>query len=550
MFKNFYFLCTALLLAIFLLPACDNKTNSNKDQADVIVYGGTSAAVAAAVEVARLGKSVILVSPDRHLGGMTSSGLGFTDVGNKSVIGGLAHEFYHRVYLHYRDTASWIWQHPAQYGNKGQGTTAIDNKGATMWVFEPHVAEKIFDDLIRENHIKVFRDEWLNRATGVEQNRHHITSITTLSGKTFKGKMFIDATYEGDLMAAAGVDYTVGRESNSQYKENWNGIETGVFQHQHYFKAKISPYNIPGDSSSGLLPRISSGQPGNKGEGDKRIQAYCYRLCLTDVKENAVPFTRPEGYDSSQYTLLVRLFESGWDELFHKFDPIPNRKTDVNNHGPFSTDDIGMNYDYPEASYEKRKAIIQEHETYQKGLFYFIATDPRVPGQVQAKFNQWGLAKDEFADNDHWPYQLYIREARRMIGSFVMTENEVLSKSPVPQPIGMGSYGLDAHNTERYVTKEGYVQNEGDIGVRAPKPYGIAYGSLIPKKGQCENLLVPVCISASHTAYGSMRMEPVFMILGQSAATAAVSAITHHVSVQEVNYDTLKTMLLRQKQVL
>jgi hypothetical protein len=327
-------------------------------------------------------------------------------------------------------------------------------------------------------------------------------------------------------------------------------VQTGVLHHDHYFKSDIDPYKIPGDSSSGLLPLISSDNPGVKGEADKRVQAYCFRMCLTNNPDNRVPFPKPEGYDPARYELLIRVFNSGWRELFQKFDMIPNWKTDTNNHGPVSTDNIGMNYDYPEASYERRREIIKEHETYQKGLMYFMATDPRIPHDLQKELNKWGLAKDEFTDNGNWPTQIYVREARRMVSDYVMTENEVLSKKPVPSPVGMGSYTLDSHNTQRYVKPDGFVQNEGDIGVKTPKPYAISYGAIIPKESQCKNLLVPICISSSHIAFGSIRMEPVFMILGESAATAASIAIDQKIDVQKVNYEDLKKELLNQKQRL
>ncbi len=534
------------VLAFFLLLA----QASFAQQADVIIYGGTSAAITAAVQVRQMGKSVIVVSPDTHLGGLSAGGLGFTDTGDKSVIGGLAREFYHRVYQHYQQAQAWQWQQSSEYGNKGQGTPAMDGSERTMWIFEPHVAEKVFEDFVKEHHITVLRNEWLNRENGVVKKNGAVISFTTLSGKTFKGKMFIDATYEGDLMAAAGVKYHVGREANSVYNETFNGTQTGVFHHGHHFAMKISPYQVPGDPKSGLLPKISDQPPGVKGEGDKRIQAYCFRMCLSNHPDNRLPFPRPEGYDPAQYELLLRVFDSGWRETFAKYDPIPNRKTDTNNHGPFSTDNIGMNYDYPEASYARRREIIAEHERYQKGLLYFMSNDPRMPANVQQKMQQWGLPKDEFKDNSGWPHQLYIREARRMIGRAVMTEHETLNKKPVLQPVGMGSYTLDAHHAQRYVTPEGFVQNEGDIGVHAKQPYKIEYGAIIPKKEDCSNLLVPVCVSSSHIAYGSIRMEPVFMILGQSAATAAVQAIDSRKAVQDIDYEKLKARLLKDKQRL
>ncbi len=520
---------------------------------DVVVYGGTSAGVTAAVQARRMGKSVVIVSPDKHLGGLSSGGLGFTDTGNKAVIGGLAREFYHRVWQHYQKPEAWKWQQREEYGNKGQGTPAIDGAQRTMWIFEPHVAEKAFEDLTREHEIPVHRNEWLDRARGVRKTGPRITAIHTVSGKTYAGRMFIDATYEGDLMASAGVEYHVGREAKAVYGEQWNGVQTGVLHHRHHFGVlpkKISPYVLPGDPSSGVLPRISTNHPGELGAGDKKVQAYCFRMCLTDHPENRIPFPKPEGYDAKQYELLLRVFASGWRETFEKFDPVPNRKTDVNNHGPMSTDNIGYSYDYPEATYERRRDILREHETYQKGLLYFIANDPRVPQDVQAPFRKWGLSKDEFTDNGNWPHQIYVREARRLKGHFVMTENELLKKRPTPESVGMGSYTIDSHNVQRYITPEGHVQNEGDIGVGLKAPYEIAYGALVPKKQQCENLLVPVCVSSSHIAFGSIRMEPVFMILGQSAATAATMAIDEKIAVQDLSYATLRERLLKDGQVL
>ena len=539
-----------IICILISLLSCKSNADKNAYEADIIIYGGTPAAIMAAVQAKRMGKRVIVVSPDNHLGGLSSGGLGFTDTGNKEVIGGLAREFYHGIFQHYQQEDSWRWQKKEEYGNKGQGTPAIDGKERTMWIFEPHAAEEVFENFIKESEIKVFKDEWLERGNGLRMKDGKIISLRTLSGKTFTGKMFIDATYEGDLMAAAGVSYHVGRESNSVYNEEWNGVQTNVFQHSHYFKSDIDPYKVPGVPSSGLLPLISANDPGIKGEGDKKIQAYCFRMCLTNNPENRVPFAKPPGYDPYQYELLIRLFDSGWRELFNKFDLIPNWKTDANNHGPFSTDNIGKNYDYPEATYERRREIIKEHQTYQKGLMYFMATDPRVPSDLQKELKTWGLSKDEFTDNENWPHQIYVREARRMISDYVMTENEILSKKPVKDPVGMGSYTLDSHNTQRYVTPNGYVQNEGDLGVNAPRPYSISYGALIPKEQQCKNLLVPVCLSSSHIAFGSIRMEPVFMILGESAATAASIAIDKKVNVQQVSYDELKKQLLDQKQRL
>lgn len=544
-------LIAALLTSMAMIGCATSSRAVASHDADIIIYGGTSAAVASAVQAVRMGKSVIVVSPDIHLGGLTSGGLGWTDAGNTSAVGGVAREFYHRLWQHYSQDEAWRWQDRKAYRNRGQETRAMDNEDETMWVFEPHVAEGVYDAWIDELGIPVHRDAWLNRDGGVTVEDGRITSLTTLDGTTYRGRMFIDATYEGDLMAAAGISYRVGREATSEFGEEWNGVQTGVLHHRHHFAdIKMSPYKIPGDPSSGLLPRISPDHPGEKGAADKRIQAYCFRMCLTDNPDNRVPFAKPEGYDPSQYDLLVRIFDAGWRETFQKFDPIPNRKTDTNNHGPMSTDNIGMNYGYPEGSYEERRAIIREHEQYQKGLMYFIANDPRVPADVREDMSKWGLAKDEFTDNGNWPHQIYVREARRMDGTYIMTEHELLGKREVPKPVGMGSYTMDSHNVQRYVTPEGYVQNEGDIGVKTISPYRIAFGAIVPKKDECSNLVVPICVSSTHIAFGSIRMEPVFMILGQSAATVAAHAIDEGVEVQSVDYDRLRARLEADKQRL
>ena len=520
---------------------------------DVVVYGCTSGAVTAAIQTKKMGKTVVMVCPERHLGGLTAGGLGWTDSGNKAVIGGLSREFYHRVWQHYAKPEAWKWQKQAEFGNKGQGTVALDQEARTMWIFEPHVAEEVYEAWVKELKIPVVRNAWIDREKGVKKQGERIVSITMLDGNSYAGKMFLDASSEGDLMAAAGVSYHVGREAVSTYGEKWAGVQTGVLHHRHHFgavKTPISPYVVPGDPKSGVLPRISTEAPGKFGEADGKIQAYCFRMCLTKVPENRVPFAKPAGYDPKEYELLARIFEAGWRETFQKFDAIPNGKTDTNNHGPFSTDNIGRNWDYPEASYARRKEIEREHVKYQQGWLYFIANDPRVPAEVRTEMAQWGLAKDEFKGSGNWPHQMYIREARRMTGQYVMTENELLKKRATPESVGMGSYGMDSHNIQRYITPEGYVQNEGDIGVSTNGPYQISYGSIVPKRGQVKNLLVPVCLSSSHIAYGSIRMEPVFMILGQSAATAAVMAIDKGLAVQDVSYAELKARLEKDGQVL
>lgn len=509
---------------------------------DVVVYGGNSAGISAAVQAARMGKSVVVVAPEVHLGGLTSGGLGWTDSGRKEAVGGLALDFYRRVKAHYDRPEAWKQQKSSEY-------RLYHPKDKAIWAFEPHVAERVFEELVTEFRIPVERNEWLDRAKGVTKEGTNIVAIRTLSGKSYRGKVFIDATYEGDLMAAAGVSYTTGREANAQYNETMNGVQTRRAV-SHQFEKPIDPYVVPGDRSSGLLPRIEAGPPGKDGEADKRIQAYCFRMCLTNDEGNRIPFEKPEGYDPKQYELLGRYLRAGWKGVFKKFDPIPNRKTDTNNHGAFSTDNIGMNYDYPEASYERRREIIKEHEQYQKGLMYYLANDPGVPDDIREATSRWGLAKDEFTDNGHWPHQIYVREARRMVSDFVMTERHLQALDPTPEPIGMGSYNMDSHNVQRYVDAKGHARNEGDIQVNPGGPYPISYRAIVPKAGECTNLLVPVCLSSSHIAYGSIRMEPVFLILGQSAATAAVAAIDAGTAVQKVDYASLQRRLLADHQVL
>ncbi|KJD37258.1 xanthan lyase [Tamlana sedimentorum] len=533
---------------LILVTGCQN-TEPEYD-ADVVIYGGTSAAITTAVQLKRMNKSVIIVCPETHIGGLSSSGLGFTDLGNKEVIGGISKEFYQAVYKHYQNNEAWNWQPRAEYGNEGQGTTAIDDKLKTMWTFEPHVAEEIFESMVKDNQIKVIRDKWLDRENGVQVVNGSIVSITMLSRETYKAKIFVDGTYEGDLMAAAGVNYHVGREANSVYGEQWNGVQKGIFHHSHNFgELNISPYIIPGDSTSGVLPRISTKPPGAQGAGDKGVQAYNYRLCTTNAEGNVVPFEKPKNYDPAQYELLRRVFKAGRHAMFGG-GKIPNKKRDVNNVGPFSSDNIGMNYDYSEASYEKRKQILEEHINYHKGLLWFWGNDESVPEHLRKKIKKWGLAKDEFVDNNHWPYQIYVREARRMLGEYVMTDNEILGRKKVDKPIGMGSYAMDSHNVQRYITKEGFVQNEGDLGIEPEHPYQIHLGTILPKKEECKNLIVPLAVSSSHIAFGSIRMEPVFMILGQSTGTLAALALNKNVNIHDVDYQVLKEQLLKDDQVL
>jgi hypothetical protein len=530
---------TSILATELQLDAADSQT------ADLIVYGGTSAGIGAAIQAARMGKSVIVIEPGRHIGGLTTGGLGYTDSGNKAVVGGIAREFYRLLKKHYADPSNWKYDSPKSLKNYRAEDDAI-------WVFEPSVAEKYLRQMSKSDQITFQFGQRLDRSAGkgIKKAGSRIESIKMESGEVYSGKIFIDATYEGDLMAAAGVSYTTGREPADKYSEKLAGWVPKLNTKTHRFKVNVDPYVIPGDKSSGLLFGIAPGPYPADGSGDNRLQAYCFRMCMSNVEANRVPFPKPSDYDEKLYELLFRNFEAGDMRLPLKIDMVPNGKTDTNNNYAVSTDFIGQNYNYPDASYAEREAMIRRHESYQKGLMWSLANHPRVPAEIREKMKIWGLAKDEFTDNGNWPHQIYVREARRMVSDYVMTENDCRRTRQTPESIGMGSYNMDSHNCTRYVTAEGYVQNEGDVQVSPGGPYKISYRAIVPKRDECTNLLVPVCLSSSHMSYGSIRMEPVFIILGQSAATAACMAIDANISVQEVPYDQLKQKLLADGQVL
>ncbi|OLF10758.1 FAD-dependent oxidoreductase [Actinophytocola xanthii] len=484
--------------------------------ADVCVYGGTSAGVAAAVRVARAGRSVVLVVFGRHLGGLASSGLGATDSGRIEAIGGLSREFYRRVGAHYGRPESFA--------------------------FEPHVAERVFDEWVAEAGVPVYRE---HRLAGVDTAAGRITALRTENGKVFRARVFVDASYEGDLMAAAGVTHTVGRESNATYGETLNGVQ---FRSGHQFQGTVDPYVVPGDPVSGLLPGVQPDVPGPTGSGDHRIQAFNFRLCLTRAADR-LPFPRPAGYDPARYELLRRYLAAGvWDAM-RLNTPMPNGKTDMNNNGAVSTDNIGRNYGWPAGDYATREAIFQDHVRYQQGLLHYLANDPGVPAAVRAEVNTWGLPADEFPETGGWPHELYVREARRMVSDYVITEHDCRWARVAPDPVGLASYTMDSHNCTRVVVG-GAARNEGDVQVAPAGPYGISYRAIVPRRGECANLLVPVALSASHIAFGSARMEPVFMLLGHAAAAAACLAVEHDAAVQDVDYATLRRGLLADGMVL
>lgn len=510
-----------ILLIVGIISLIQSRAQSNKAY-DICVYGGTAAGVIAAYTAKQSGKTVLLIEPGKHVGGLTTGGLGYTDIGNKYAITGLARNFYRSIGEH--------------YGNFEQ------------WIFEPHVAENILMNYLQRASVQPL---FQHRLVRVEKRNGFITNIIiessdnpdTNSYQTITAKVFIDCSYEGDLMAKAGVSYFTGREANSLYNETYNGVQ---LRDKHQFPDGIDPYKIPGKPESGLLWGISNEPLQSQGSGDKKIQAYNFRICLTSNPANKIDIAKPAGYDASRYELLLRYLEKKpAKDLngFLKFDLMPNNKTDINNNGPFSTDMIGMNYDYPEADYKTRSEIQAKHEAYTKGLLYFIGHNPRMPKHLRELMLRWGYPKDEYTDNHNWSPQMYVREVRRMKGDYVMTQANCEGKEVVKDGIGMAAYTMDSHNCERLVVN-GMVKNEGDVQIGGFGPYPVSYRALTPKPSECKNLLVPVCLSATHIAYGSIRMEPVFMVLAQSAAMAAVMAVDSNKAVQDINVTELQHALL------
>jgi hypothetical protein len=541
----------------FLVVVSVTSAGALAQQYDVVVYGGTSAAVTAAVEVARSGKSVVIISPDQNLGGMSANGLGWTDIGNRDTIGGLSREFYHRVYDHYLDSSAWTTQTRQNYINNS--SLDPDTARQMMFTFEPKVAKQIFTDMVTEANVPVVSGRLDRSASGVMKSGNRITSIRTTGGATFTGKAFIDATYEGDLMAAAGVSYTVGREANSQYGETLNGIQTARAT-KNQLPSGIDPYVVAGNPASGLLPGVNATAGGADGSSDKRLQAYTYRMVMTNNAANRVPVPQPANYNEANYELLFRAIAAGQTGSFFKLDPMPNNKTDSNNASGMSTDFIGGNYslttpnwNYAEADYATRDQHLQAARDWQMGLVYALQHSTRVPASIRNSWSAWGLPADEFTDNGNWPNDVYVREARRMVGDVVITEKNV---NQVPgmtfsDSVGLGGYNMDSHNVQRYVTASGIVQNEGDIQVApANGPYPISYRAMVPRVGEADNLLVPAAVSASHIAYGSIRLEPVFMTLGQSAGAAAVVVSESAIAARDVPYPMLRSRLVRDEQML
>ena len=532
----------------------DLETSQDNEVTDVIVYGGTSAGVVAAVQVAKMRKSVKLIVTNSHIGGLTAGALGATDIGNKDVIGGISREFYQRVAKHYADDANWRHETREEFFAERSKRTKLEEvikPGGAMWTFEPHVAQRIYRDLLREAGVTIVMNQ---QVVEVNKQQGKIVSITTDTGDTYPGRFFVDTSYEGDLLSRAGVTYMVGREANSQYGETLNGIRGETPKNQ--MVGDVDPYNEPGNPESGLIPLIQEGDGGTPGDGDDSVQAYNFRLCFTDVPANRMKVTAPENYDPKRYELAARqaekIVESGDTLKIKQFcNPVwmPNRKTDINNSEGISTDFIGANYDYPDANYQDRDSIQKAHYQYVRGFWYFMSNNERIPKDLRDQFLEFGPCKDEFLETAGWSPQMYVREARRMVAAYVMSEKNCRSKEIIEDSVGMAAYGMDSHNCQRIV-QNGVARNEGDVQKHGLKPYPISFRSIIPVKSECENLAVPVCVSASHIAFGSIRMEPVFMVLGQSAAIAACLAIDEGVAVQDLDYQKLKPILLAEGQVL
>lgn len=551
-----------LLMGLLYFSACNSAQkgdtpafHAKTTAADVVVYGDASGGVIAAVQAARMGKNVTLISQFGHLGGLSSSGLGATDMGDVRIIGGMSKEFYHRIYLYYLKDEAWQTQtrqdFPRRNPKQGGGNpNTIENQQQLASCFEPKVAERIFNQLFAESGVHIIKGR-IDLKDGITMNDKRIITIQLEDGQRIEGNMFIDASYEGDLMALANVSFMIGREANAEFGEDHNG-NTGPLKTNN-LPDGIDPYLVKGDPNSGLIPDVNPDMGGKVGDADYRLQAFCYRMVLTDAEANRIAIEKPANYEEARYEILFRAIEAGQSRNFFKVTPMPNNKTDSNNLGGISTDYIGMNYgkdwNWSTLNHKQRDALAAKHKDWQLGLVWTLQNHSRVPESIRQSVAQWGLPKDEFADNGNWPYNLYVREARRMKSDFIMTEQHCRNLLPVTESIGMGAYTLDSHNTQRFVYN-GMVKNEGDIQARLTAPYAISYRAIIPKASECENLLVPWALSSTHIAFGSIRMEPVFMIIGQSAGTAAVMAIDGNTSVQDVPYAKLREQLIKDGQVL
>lgn len=556
--RSNYLKLFSFLFLLFLSGYFTNAQLKHFTNTDICVYGATSGGIMSAIQGSRLGQRVLLIEPSEHIGGITTGGLQWTDFGKEDVVGGLSAEFYKRITDYYKTDAAWKVHDPFKNKLLNSNTKFIKS-------FEPRVADSVFHRMLTEAGITVITGKRLNRKDGIKKEGTVIKEITFESGEKVAAKIFIDATYEGDLMALAGVSYTIGRESKETYNEDLAGVmrtdNLPSFIPKRYFN-KVD-YYIPGadtmgysyvnpyDSTGKLLYGIQDVSLEKPGTGDKKIQAYGVRVVFTTDPNNRIPVARPDDYDSTKYELLIRYINAhklkNIRQIFYKIDPVPNLKTDINDGCPFSTDHIGFNWDYPDASYKRREEILKDHHSFTKGLIYFAGHDPRVPPEIRNEVLRYGYPKDEYIHNNHWTTEVYIRESRRMIGEYVMTQKDIQQNTQKNHSIGLGSYTLDSHHVQRLVDKDGNLINEGNLKGKVDA-YEIPYEVLLPKQSECSNLLVTFCISSSHVAYGSIRMEPVFMVLSQSAATIASLALLQGVSIHNVKYELIKKELEKDKQ--
>lgn len=487
---------------------------------DVVVYGGTASGVITAYTAAKEGLNVVLIERTGHVGGLTTSGIGNVDIGWATTVGGYTADFLRTVGAH--------------YGTPHRMQIHLECK----------VAEQIMNQMLADTGVRTVFHTRLKEKGGVEVKDGRIVSVTMEDGTVYSAPMFVDCSYEGDLMAQAGVSYLTGRESKDEFGES----SAGVCEYRHF--RNYTPEELP------AVRKIAAKYPLDikfeekvaVGTADSKSQAYVYRLTVTDDPDNRVPFYKPEGYDPDRYfNVLYRINRRGarrFGQILTLY-PLPNKKYDLNH-----MDLINGAWDYPEGSYALREAIDLYHRRYQEGYLYFLANDPQVPEELRKDVQRYGYAKDEYVDNGNWPYQLYIREGRRMRGEYIMRQQDAWENPTKEDAVAIGSYFLDCHFVSSVVTKHGFHMEEGAFEYTPYRPYEIAYRSITPKKNECVNLLVPVCMSATHVICASLRMEPIYMMLGQVAGDAAAMAIKGGIPVQDIDVKALQKTLRAQKQII
>ena len=523
--------CRQLLLFATFVLAISHPTQAT-NQADVIVYGSTPSGFCAAIAAAREGASVILLEPTYHVGSVNTGGLSHSDSNQtvRSTVMGLFDEWHTRIEKDYTSR-----------GVKLPYKVSVKNQA--VWTYEPHVAARVTRQMLDEAKVEVLTKRFLQSATKVGTR---ITSLITSNGK-FTAKVFIDATYEGDLMAAADVNWTIGREDRAEYGESLAG--------KRYPKPRMK---IDGfDADGKILSLITATDAGPEEEGDSNVMVYSFRLCLTEDPKNRAPFPKPSNYDPARFEIMRRFAKSGgrlgWD-LY----PLPGGKFDGNNSigGQFSLGLVGACNGWSESDEAGRAAIWETHKQYTLEFYHFLTTDPAVPQGTRRKYAKLGLCKDEFPDYGHFSPALYVREGRRMRGMYVVSQKDILEEPEKEDPIVISSFPIDSHDCQRVALKDGGVINEGTIfpvrmqGKGHGYPYQIPYRAILPKPDECTNLLVPVALSCTHVGISSIRVEPTWMILGQSAGIAAALSADKDTSVQDLPYPQLRDRLLAQGQVL